>query len=582
MNFFSRFTVRHLCYFSLALILILFMPSIWQGLKNSHDIRFHTTWFMSFKDAFYSGVIYPRWLGDQFAGLGAPTFYFYPPLTTYFFIATDLLTLRLLPEDHVIAIAGFLMSIISALTFHTWIKHFTEKRIAVLGSLFYAVAPYHLMIDYYNRSAMAEYAAYMWIPLIFTGIYNIIRRSPTNPLSTKWVAILALSLSALFLTHLLTTLIIAPVCALYALLLLKDHFAKEGEQTIPKILLMAFAGITGIGITALYLVPALTMMDHINTPALRRYNPENNYIFKAITSPSGKDHFLLKIFVAATIHLALCIYLGVEAFIARRNGTPKMKHHGLLLIGSAIATYALMNGIGGKILFTEPSPYREIQFPWRLMVLLEFVTISGCLMIAQNFISPRQMKRATGVIIAALIILIGMQGFDIYNRAWKKRESDSILISPLLSARISSEEYLPAGTDFPRPHLDMQPILNYGAKAEQAVITKGNGAIKAINRDGTTFTMEIEAKTPVEVMLHQFYFPGWTATTESGDIIQITPYGKDKLLAFSLSSGEHKITVKRMAVAQEKTGGLISAISLLVFILGLVWIKRLKKAKRSK
>ncbi|PZP55841.1 MAG: hypothetical protein DI586_05615 [Micavibrio aeruginosavorus] len=559
----------------LAIIISFFLPAILLGAKNSYDIRFHVTWFISFREMIDNGVLYPRWMPDQFLGFGAPTMFFYPPLTNFFYLILDFITFRLLPTDHLLGIAGLVMSLISGATFYLWIKNFTDKSFAVFGSMFYAIAPYHLMIDFYGRGAMAEYAAYMFIPLIFAGIYHVIKNT-----TWQWISILTLSITALFFTHLLTALIIAPAATIYALLLLKDDFAAHPKAALPKLIWLSFAGITGVGIAAIYFLPAVTLMDNINLPALQRYKPQDHWIQLSLKNPSAKNYFPFKVFLTATLYLAFALYLYAEMLMARKNiGQSVKKYHAIFFTGIMVPAYLLMCGMGSFVL-AAPSPYSQIQFAWRVLVLVEFAMISGALILCRNFISTAQMKRVLIITVLTFAIVTFLQMKEIFAQAYKNIDATPVLELRSHIARLSSDEYLPAGTTLPRDPENIAPLKEYLAQ-EQAFITSGQGEIMSFEKENSLVQLSVDAASPVTITVYQFYFPGWIAQDGKGQIFNVRPEGKDKFISFDIPAGKHEITVSRTKLPIEETGKAISIISLLVFAIGIMTSRSFLKREKT-
>ncbi len=81
------------------------------------------------------------------------------------------------------------------------------------------MAPYHLT-DLYVRNAIAEFASFMFIPLVFLGLYNIIKKE-----GKTWY--LSIGAIGLVFTHNIATLYTAIFAILYVLINIK--FLKDKE-----------------------------------------------------------------------------------------------------------------------------------------------------------------------------------------------------------------------------------------------------------------------------------------------------------------------------------------------------------------
>ena len=54
-----------------------------------------------------------------------------------------------------------------------FIKKITDdKNVSVVGSVIYMVMPYHLT-DMYIRGSLGEFLSFIFIPLVFLGLYNL-------------------------------------------------------------------------------------------------------------------------------------------------------------------------------------------------------------------------------------------------------------------------------------------------------------------------------------------------------------------------------------------------------------------------
>src|SRR5438309_3636359 len=125
-------------------------------------------WADQFTAELARGVAYPRWLPLSDVGLGAPVFYYYPPLAFYLSGLFGLVGLSTYATVIAAFAAGFAASGIAC--WH-WLKGRCNHPL--LGAIFFMAAPYHLM-DYSLRGALAESVAIALIPIIAIGLRMII------------------------------------------------------------------------------------------------------------------------------------------------------------------------------------------------------------------------------------------------------------------------------------------------------------------------------------------------------------------------------------------------------------------------
>src|SRR5262245_35917477 len=117
---------------------LLMAPSLVLGLLNGHDVAVSLQWAPSFARQFRAGDLYPRWLPESFTGLGAPVFYFYPPLTYWIDALVSVATGNLLPSPYTMALARFLMFAASGVAMHAWLRASgASPRAAFWGAIAY-------------------------------------------------------------------------------------------------------------------------------------------------------------------------------------------------------------------------------------------------------------------------------------------------------------------------------------------------------------------------------------------------------------------------------------------------------------
>lgn len=146
-----------------------------------------------------------------------------------------------------LAVTSTLILLASGLAMQAWLKVETRNpRVALWGSIAYMAAPYHLF-DHYIRGAMAEFTAYAALPVVVLGIRLIGDGRRSGP------ATLALGYAALVLSHLLTALLAS--CTII------PAYVLFRARHVPTLLRCATAGSLGLGLAAIYLVPAMALQE---------------------------------------------------------------------------------------------------------------------------------------------------------------------------------------------------------------------------------------------------------------------------------------------------------------------------------
>ena len=143
---------------------------------------------------------------------------FYSPITAYI-----PLIFRLFTNSFELTLKLFmiLVTFLSGISMYEFVKKVTKNRYAgVLSAILYILAPYRLT-DTYMRIAISELTSFIFIPIIFHGMYNIFNREEKKSL------LLTLGAVGLILTHTVIAMYTAIICFIYALVNIKKLKEKQ-------------------------------------------------------------------------------------------------------------------------------------------------------------------------------------------------------------------------------------------------------------------------------------------------------------------------------------------------------------------
>ena len=294
-------------------------------------------WVDQFADQLRHGIIYPRWLPASHDGLGSPVFYYYPPLAFY---PAGLLGAAGVPTYAAILATFGLGFAASGAAMHQWLKGWTARPLA--GALFYMAAPYHV-VDFYGRGALAEFCAIALIPLVALGLRRVAEG--------RGMALAAVAYAALIATHLPLALLASLfLVAPYALFLAKRR-PKALLRFVPPLAL-------GVGLSAIYLVPALALEPWRDAAALW-----------GLPSLRTQGWNLLAIIASATLTGMGLIAVRVIAVIALPALFIAVKWRS----GWAVYAIACCLVVAGFVPGLWSLPLVEsVQFPFRALPFAEF------------------------------------------------------------------------------------------------------------------------------------------------------------------------------------------------------------------
>lgn len=148
----------------------------------------------------------------------------------------------------------FAVNIATALVAYLCFKGcFRDDRVGVVGSLLYTLAPFRIY-NVYNRCAVGEYTAMIFLPVVVYGFYRIFTDDvERREYRQNWL-ILALGFGGIIQSHVLTCEIAGGFTVILCLLLIKKVFRR---QTFLELLKGALGAVL---LSLWYLVPFFDMM----------------------------------------------------------------------------------------------------------------------------------------------------------------------------------------------------------------------------------------------------------------------------------------------------------------------------------
>ncbi len=528
---------------ALALVAaVLLAPSLVEGTLISHSSPQNLTWAAQFADLFRAGILYPRWLPASFEGLGSPTFYFYPPIAFWVDALLSVATFNALPVSYRLSFSSLILLWASGLAMHAWLRgEAVSPRVALYGALAYVAAPYHLL-DHYYRGAYAEFAAYAVLPVVALAIRRTAEGRRFGPI------LLALSYAALPMSHLPTSLLISltvlPMYVLYRGWRLGA--AKPMALFFGRCLL---GGALGLGLASIYLLPALSLQDWIPSETFWEgyYEVERWFLL----APSRWLEPIDMMVIIASIALAYAIAgIGVLVVVSR-GPAPGLRHSEAAFWAVAGLVCVLL--VAGVVPWFWQMPFvAKVQFPWRLMIAVEFAVITALCLMPR----PARSPAIAALFLAAVVALIpglGELATGIVIRAkasWTQADVPADL-----------RQFLPAR--YPNPKrgyadLGLEPV---GRLPTISCVPQAR-LCRAVDRPFGELSIEIDAEQPTAVTLRRFAFPYWRLDPE----LPLAATDPLQLVSFNAPAGRHSWRLHHVAVPAERLGWGLSAGSLVLLL----------------
>lgn len=509
--------------FKVLLLLTAFssIPLMAGYLFAGHDLLFHLTRIEGLKAGLESGMfpvkIQPNWLG----GHGYAVSVFYGDLLLYLPAI-----LRIFGVSLQTAYSFYILLINTITIFLAYycFSNMSNKRTGLICTTVYSLNIYRLACIY-TRSAVGEYTAMTFIPLVIYGIWKIYTLPEESKEHAKGWITLALGCSGIFLSHIITTEMTAFFIILTCVILWKKTLRKKVFLVLVKAAAMT------VCLSLWFLVPFLDFMFcglYFVNEGFAAYRLEERSTFFAqlfmtdysVTGYSSAFSSGAAFEMPLTIGWAsIFVLIGWFYFCVgkKRNAEERKKEYliiFLILLSFIMTTWLFPYSWLGIKLPILRRIIGTIQFPWR------FLTIAGglcayllCLLLQKEWIKPDIKKIFT-------VLLISMAFFQSLSYMSKcLNECDMYSVHQggnLTGYDVSNGEYLPRNSEHNASTESCINQLDYDSDSIR--IDEWHRENYAVVVSATNVTNEIKQ---VEVPL--LFAKGYRAVTDSGEQLAISP-----------------------------------------------------------
>ena len=359
------------------------LPLLYRGinLTEGQDLEFHLLRidgiFRELRNGHFPVRIATVWNG----GYGYATSVFYGDILLYFPAFLRLCGVSIYKAYKIYVFAMNLLS--TAIAVFCFDKIFKDKRIASFVALVYMTASYRL-VDVYVRSAVGEYSAILFTPLIGLAVWNIYAGENSSVKDNiKNGLILAIGMSGTITSHILTSEMTVVALLLVFVLLLKKSMSWNALRTY-------FVGVVGtLLLSAFFIVPFLDYYKNvpveITAPAamaipkkVQTSGLALGEYFAFFNNPFGGDQYMLctpGIILMGTLIVAVVIWIRGKASAQIKVLT--ICSTCMLFLASDIFPW---NRLAYR--FKVFNLLAQVQFPWRYVILaIIFQTLLlGCIL----------------------------------------------------------------------------------------------------------------------------------------------------------------------------------------------------------
>lgn len=539
---------------------ILSIPLCKIQIRDTHDGFLHLLRMLGTNNTFKIGEIPPIVAPYYCNGGGYAMNLFYNPLVTYI-----PLLIKIFTPTYAMALKIFagLCIVLSGITMYYFVYQVTKKRsIALFASIIYLIAPYKLG-DVYKRFAIGEFASFVFMPLLFIGMYNLFNQDG------KKHYFITIGAVGLVLTHTVTTFYMAIFCAIYVLL----NVEKFKDKSILKKIIINVIFI--LLISMCFLAPMLeakqladyAIFDSKIMSTNGDYVYSNTIELSEFFTDIGKENATTYIIGVPTFVL-MCLTIFTFTKVDK-------KYKDFYIVAILFSIISMFMSSKYCPWFVFPDFLCKLQYPWRMMgffaFFISFVVGVNIYVLLKTLFD----KDITRLIVATVIIVLSVAytlpivqqyATDDMNR--DEKWENNVVENPYIYHMSINREYLPTKALYlQRTYLK--------DKEDKIYILSGNATIVEEEKKdlSITATLEnIEEGTVIEFPF--FYYPGYEIILEQdGNVEKLKSEESDNGFVSTVVNTDIdncKISVKYVGTTITYASYIISVFGLLGFALYII------------
>ena len=531
------------------------MPLLWGGVFDGHDMLFHLNRIEGIASGLRCGQFPVRIHASTLLGYGYAASEFYPELFLYIPAILRNMGVSLCASVRVFE-AG--INLLAALSCYMSAKAiFDSRRTAVGASVLYTLCVYRL-VNLYTRATLGESLAMIFFPLIIWSLYEVLRRD-----DGKW-PLLALGMTGVCMSHLLSTLFSVLFCAIAAAFSL-PKLMREKRRFLA---ILKAAAITVLCCVWFYVPMMQYSGDGVSTSVV--LDAQENVLqpggfFVAFAGDMNAD---IPEDFAYTIGVVpgLALLVGCALLLVRRYAQGKAvmdgKDRAALALGAlgVVALLGATNAFPWELVCSLRRPFstffKQIQFPWRLVgVAVPMMSMAA----AWGYLKEDRHASAGAAVIVALCA--ACSGYTMQCMVQRTPVLDK---ETFTDTRISQFEYTYVGTE--KTALKPGDIRVGGAEGAYSVLE--------MTKRGTNLTAVIEMDGGAYIEFPLLYYPGYQAAV-NGIPCKVARGTNNMLRVYGTASGQTaKVDISFKPPMAWVAAQSVSLLGLALLILSLRRMKR--------
>lgn len=557
----------------ILLIAIVSIPLMVNYLPNeAHDKEFHLTRIEGIKEGLLNGNFPLRIESSALHGHGYPYSIFYGDILLYIPAVLRIFGISISAAYNFYVL---LINVGTVLISYYCFSKMSNTKTGMICTAVFSLNIYRLF-DIYTRMAVGEYTAIMFMPLVLYGMWGVYALpEDSKEHGRSWIP-LTIGCTGIFLSHMLSTEMVALFVFLTAVILWKKTIRKKTLRVLFK------SALSTALLSFWFLMPFLDYMMsgryiiNNNPSGYVPYSLEMKGVFPAQLfmnrySVIGHSSNISEGAVAdmpLTVGLAsMLVLIGWFVLCCGKNRDKTEKREEYLAVFLSVLCLGMTlyffpyTWIADKIPILRMA-INSLQFPWRFLaiagVLLAWLL---CIILQKEWIEQRKRQILTGI----LIFIAFWQGIsymsDILNETRAMRIFQT---SAFVDGGIGNGEYLPVEGD--ETYTIGGDLSVY---ADQLTYDEGVVSVSEWGRDQETVVVSLANYTDqtqqIEVPL--INYKGYHAMTDNGDELQISSGTAHRISVFVPAGFSGTIRVGFSEPWYWRVSELISLITLLCLVL---------------
>lgn len=454
-------------------------------------------------------------------------------------------------------LTNFVVIFLSGIFMYKFMKTITKNNtLSFVASLFYITAPYKLY-DYIVRDALAESFVFVFLPLIFLGVYYLLNKNKKG-----FYLFFVVGYIGLIHSHLVLTI----YTTIFLFLILLTHIKTVWNKDIIKHLI--FATLIVLCICLPFIIPLVIHKLYGSYVVFSKDAMANAYgvygsglSYQFLIGYPQKIGFHFINYVA----LGLVIYLFIKLW-KEKKFKEKIKNDFLFTVGLLCTVLGIWMSSLLFPWFLLPDFLLMIQFPWRLGTFTAFgVSILSCYAL-------NSCKRKVFFKNLSIVSCILVAAFCLFTQHFSYITENNYNIPEIGMGW--QKEYLPTNTKANIEYLR--------ERSDEVLVVDGSATVEEIINDTPYLKFQVKDVSNCTLELPRLYYLGY-------EILAKTREGEKHLTYQENKNGFIEIKIEKDAIIEmkytgtkfQRLGNFINSLTLVGYFIIILFIRGEKHGKRS-